>query len=183
MGAIAPVPRISAEFERSGPGTCPEFLSRGLGTGSRRRFFRGRALSHRTASSQEGPPPGPRGRSVPPEENARGGRLDLPDSSSSVPLILRWVALILPRPQALRERRGRVGGRRVWDGAGSGRLGWAAAPSYRFTLQHPLRIELSGVRAEKRPEIPQNLWHWRDCTPLNEVPQVPLQKGCDPKKR
>ncbi len=53
-----------------------------------------------------------------------GGRLDLPDSSSSVPLILRWVALILPRPQALRERRGRVGGRRVWDGAGSGRVGW-----------------------------------------------------------
>ena len=53
-----------------------------------------------------------------------GGRLDLPDSSSSVPLILRWVALILPRPQALREPRGRVGGRRVWDGAGSGRVGW-----------------------------------------------------------
>ena len=53
-----------------------------------------------------------------------GARLDLPDSSSSVPLILRWVALILPRAQALRERRGRVGGRRVWDGAGSGRLGW-----------------------------------------------------------
>ena len=53
-----------------------------------------------------------------------GARLDLPDSSSSVPLILRWVALILPRPQALREPRGRVGGRRVWDGAGSGRLGW-----------------------------------------------------------
>ncbi len=53
-----------------------------------------------------------------------GGRLDLPDSSSSVPLILRWVALILPRAQALREPRGRVGGRRVWDGAGSGRLGW-----------------------------------------------------------
>jgi len=27
-GAIAPLPRISAEFERSGLGTCPEFLSR-----------------------------------------------------------------------------------------------------------------------------------------------------------
>ena len=37
-GAIAPVPRISAEFERSGPGTCPEFLSRGLGTWSRREW-------------------------------------------------------------------------------------------------------------------------------------------------
>ena len=44
-GAIAPVPRISAEFERSGPGTCPEFLSRGLGTLSRRRFSRGLAVS------------------------------------------------------------------------------------------------------------------------------------------
>src|SRR5512142_924622 len=38
-GAIAPVPRMSAEFERSGLGTCPEFLSRGLCTGIRRRFF------------------------------------------------------------------------------------------------------------------------------------------------
>ena len=70
MGAIAPVPRISAEFERSGPGTCPEFLSRGLGTLSRRRFSRGLALSHRTACSHEWPPPGPRGRSVHPEDHA-----------------------------------------------------------------------------------------------------------------
>jgi hypothetical protein len=60
-GAIAPVPRISAEFERSGLGTCPEFLSQGLGTWSRRRYSRGLALSHRTAFSQEWPPPeGPR---------------------------------------------------------------------------------------------------------------------------
>ena len=40
-----------------------------LGAGG---VFSAVGLSHRTASSQEGPPPGPRGRSVPPEENARG---------------------------------------------------------------------------------------------------------------
>src|SRR5512135_2827219 len=123
-GAIAPVPRISAEFERSGPGTCPEFLSRGLGTLSRRRFSRGLAMSHRTAFSQEWPPPGPRGRSVHPEDNALGRRLDPPDSSSSVPLILRWMALILPLAQAIRWPRGLVGGRRVLDGAWSGRVGF-----------------------------------------------------------
>src|SRR5512135_2532981 len=96
LGAIAPVPRISTEFERSGPGMCPEFLSRGLGTWSRRRFSRGLAMSHQTAFSQEWWPLGPRGRSLHPEDNDLGRRLDPPDSSSSVPLILRWMALILP---------------------------------------------------------------------------------------
>ena len=81
-------------------------------------------MSHRTAFSQEWPPPGPRGRSVHPEDNARGRRLDPPDSSSSVPLILRWMALILPLAQAIRWPRGLVGGRRVLDGAWSGRVGF-----------------------------------------------------------
>ena len=46
---------------RSGLGTCREFLSQGLGTWSRWRYSRGLALSHRTAFSQEWPPPeGPR---------------------------------------------------------------------------------------------------------------------------
>ena len=53
-----------------------------------------------------------------------GARLDLPDSSSSVPLILRGMARILPLAQALREPRGLVGERRVLDGAGSGRVGF-----------------------------------------------------------
>jgi hypothetical protein len=58
------------------------------------------------------------------EDNALGRRLDPPDSSSSVPLILRGMALILPRAQAIRWPRGRVGGRRVLDGAWSGRVGF-----------------------------------------------------------
>ena len=53
-----------------------------------------------------------------------GRRLDPPDSSSSVPLILRWMALILPRAQAIRRPRGLVGGRRVLDSAWSGRVGF-----------------------------------------------------------
>ena len=40
------------------------------GTLSRRRFSRGLAMSHRTACSHEWPPPGPRGRSVHPEDHA-----------------------------------------------------------------------------------------------------------------
>ena len=48
-----PQSRISAEFERSGSGTCPEFLRRGLGTLSRRRFSRGLARSHRTGVCKE----------------------------------------------------------------------------------------------------------------------------------
>ena len=51
-------------------------------------------------------------------------RLDLTDSSSSVPLILRGMARILPLAQALREPGGRVGGRGVLNGAGSGRVGF-----------------------------------------------------------
>src|SRR5271165_7586762 len=59
-----------------------------------------------------------------PEDNARGRRLDPPDSSSSAPLILRWMALILPRAQAIRWPRGQVGGRRVVAGVWSGRVGF-----------------------------------------------------------
>ncbi len=122
-----------AGIQRSGPGTCPEFLSRGLGTLSRRRFSRSLAMSHRTAFSQEGAP-GPRGRSVHPEDNARGRRLDPPASSSSVPLILRWIALHLP----LRRRFDGPGA--LWEADGSwtarGEATWGLAQLHHTYLHN-----------------------------------------------
>jgi hypothetical protein len=59
---------------------------------------------------------------VHPGDNALGRRLGPPDSFSLVPLILRWMALIIPQAQAIRWPRGLVGGRRVLDGERTGRV-------------------------------------------------------------
>src|SRR5512135_1761671 len=57
-GAIAPVPRISAEFKRPCPGLCPESLSRWLGALIPRRVPGTWRSPPRPGVSQEGPPPG-----------------------------------------------------------------------------------------------------------------------------
>ena len=70
-----------------------------------------------------------------------------------------------------RGRRRSDGPGALWEGDGSwtarGAAAWGlvADQSYIFAQQRLLRIELGGVRAENRPEIPRNLWHGRDCTP------------------
>ena len=74
-----------------------------------------------------------------------------------------------------RGRRRSDGPGALWEGDGSwtarGAAAWGlvADQSYIFAQQRLLRIELSGVRAEKRPEIPRNLWHGRDCTLIGRL--------------
>ena len=82
-----------------------------------------------------------------PEDNARGRRLDPPDSSSSVPLILRWMARS-SASQAIRWPRG-LGRPTGLDARGETAWGLAADQLYIFVQQRLLSIELSGVRAEK----------------------------------